>query len=142
MSFGGYTLPFLFAKISDIGIVTFYFLIAGLISSIILDKLFEFQSIIENDKKSSFRLFGEIFLQVFAIGVTYYILRNIVERIPSPVEGIGGFQHHRLKEIHGHSILGASMIYFSKTLGEKINILINRLLKKESTNKKMEYEIE
>ena len=141
MSLGGYTLPFLFAKITDIGLVTFYFLIAGLISSVILDRVFQFTDI-ENEKKSSIRLFFEIFLQIFSIGVTYYVLRNIVERIPSPVEGIGGFQHKRLKELSGHSILGASMIYFSKTLGEKINILIDRLLSKKQNNKQNQYEIE
>lgn len=142
MSLGGYSLPFLFAKITDIGLVTFYFLTAGLISSVILDKLFKFEDKIENDKKSSLQLFGEIFLQVFAIGVTYYVLRNIVERIPTPVEGIGGFRHERLKELHGHSILGASMIYFSKTLGEKINILISRLLNNPVSDDKKPYEIE
>jgi hypothetical protein len=60
--------------------------------------------------------------------VTYYVLRNIVERLPTPVEGIGGFQHKRLKELSGGSILGASMIYFSKSLSIKINILIDRFI--------------
>jgi hypothetical protein len=118
----------LFAKLTDIGLVTFYFLIIGFVASQILDSVFILDKT-PIKEKSSIRLFIEIFLQIFTIGIVYYFLRNIVERIPFPVEGIGGFQHKRLKELSGTTILGIAMISFSKKLTEKMNEFINRLKK-------------
>jgi hypothetical protein len=53
-------------------------------------------------------------------------MRNVVEMIPSPVDGIAGFQHSRLKELEGGHILIVVTILFQKNLQEKVLLLGER----------------
>jgi uncharacterized membrane protein len=71
-------------------------------------------------KESKWKLFVEIILHVFAIGVVAYILRNVVELIPFPLEGVAGFRHSLLKELEGGHVMTIVLILFQKNLEEKV----------------------
>ena len=87
----------------------------------------------EYEKKSTGIILGEILLHFFVIGVIVYVLRNIIERIPSPVEGVGGFEHRRLKEIGGGVIGVTILIGFQKHLQDKLTYVKDRFVKLETT---------
>lgn len=119
---------FLVVKLFDIGLVTMYYFAFGIIISVLIDKsLGKFN---EEDYKtvSSFRLFLEIVGHLFALGVLSYILRNLIERIPFPFEGIGGFQHLQLKEIQGGIVLSFVLLFFQSNLTDKIMYLKKRFI--------------
>ena len=97
-------LNFRTVKIMDIGYVTAIYFIVGLIFSRLFDKLFgEFNPKIEETKhiaQSGLELVGMIWI----IGISTYVVRNLVELIPSPFDGLGGFVHKKLKELSGAGV--------------------------------------
>jgi predicted PurR-regulated permease PerM len=129
----GYTIPFLSAKMADIGIVTVYYVLFGLVIAFLFDIVLGKFDEKKYDKKSIGIIFGELIVHFFIIGIIVYILRNIIERIPSPVEGIGGFQHKLLKEIGGGVIGTTILIGFQSYLQDKINYCKKRLVTLKTT---------
>jgi hypothetical protein len=121
-------LEFLFAKILDIGVVTIYYFILGILISFAIDMyLGDFKEDDYKDTSSAF-IFAEICAHLFILGVVSYVLRNIVERIPFPLEGFGGFTHYRLKERHGGIVLTFVLFFFQSNLNAKIMYLKRRLV--------------
>ena len=107
-------------KLADIGyIVVIYFIIGVLLSK--LSNRFIIVDDLEKDKqKSTIRLIIEIISIIWLIIVIYYIIRNIVELIPSPFHGLYGYDHYRLKELNGVAVLGVTYIYFRDVISNKL----------------------
>jgi hypothetical protein len=128
-----YTPAYLFAKITDIGLVSSYYLVFGLSIAFVIDVIMGPFKKEEYEKKHTGIILGEILLHFFVIGVIVYILRNIIERIPSPVEGVGGFEHRRLKEIGGGVIGTTILIGFQKHLQDKLTYVKDRFVTLKTT---------
>ena len=119
---------FLIAKLLDIGLVTvYYFFIGFVLSALIDDALGEFNT--DNYKNTStLWIVLEIIIHLFSLGILSYVMRNLIERIPYPLEGYGGFHHIRLKEIQGGIVLSFVLLFFQKNLNDKILFLKKRVL--------------
>jgi hypothetical protein len=115
-----FTLTFLGVKLFDIGYVTFLFFIFGLIFAKGFDLLYGKFNKDKYKNEPKWKLLVEIIVHVFAIGVVAYILRNIVELIPFPFEGVAGFRHSMLKELEGGHVMTIVLILFQKNLEEKV----------------------
>lgn len=119
---------FLAVKLFDIGLVTIYYFLFGVLVAKLFDILYGEFSKKKHDQHSTLRLFAEIVLHLFAIGVSAYALRNIVGAIPFPLEGVAGFRHERLKELHGGTALAIVLFLFQKNLREKLTYFADRVL--------------
>ena len=115
-----FTLAFLGVKLVDIGYVTFLFFMFGLVFAKGFDLLYGKFNKDKYKKEPTWKLLVEILLHVFAIGVVAYILRNVVELIPFPLEGVAGFRHSMLKELEGGHVMTIVLILFQKNLEEKV----------------------
>jgi len=119
---------FLTAKLLDMSLVTVYYFAVAFIVSAFIDKgLGKFD---EKDyaKISTLQISAEIILHLVFLAILSYILRNIVERIPFPLEGFGGFQHFRLKENQGGIVFSFMLLFFQNNLTAKIQYLHKRLI--------------
>lgn len=120
---------FLFTKIFDIGLVTVYYFIAAASTSILLDSAlgpFEAPPLKADQvvpTSTLLRLCLEVILQFFFIGVIIYAMRNVVEHIPFPLEGVGGFEHKRLKEIDEAFVFIIVFMFYQKYLEYKLYFL-------------------
>lgn len=122
------TPEFLFAKITDIGLITVYYFVIGAVLSGIMDHtLGKFDQIRYKDV-STIQLTAEICGHLFLLGILAYILRNIIGIIPFPLEGLGGFRHAQLKEIDGGVILSFILIFFQSNLNAKITYFSSRVI--------------
>jgi hypothetical protein len=115
-----FTPTFLAIKLLDIGYVTFLYFMFGLVFAKGFDLLYGDFDKQKYKNQPKWKLFLEIILHVFTIGVTAYILRNLIELIPFPLDGVAGFRHSRLKELEGGHILTVVLILFQKNLEEKV----------------------
>lgn len=116
-------------KIIDIGyIATLHFVSAFLVSETIDRQLGKFNKA-EADKKSLVRIFAEVVLHVGLLGVLVYLLRNVIELVPYPLDGYHGFSHKRLKELSGGVALTFSLFYFQYHLKAKMDYLAKRINK-------------
>jgi len=121
-----YSALFLGVKLLDIGLITMYYFVLAIAVARFIDTVGG--KFIENEYKDvpQWALFIEIILQLFAIGIVAYFLRNIVSAIPFPLDGVAGYNHSRLKELDGGEIMPLILILFQKNLFEKITYFVGK----------------
>jgi hypothetical protein len=123
-------------KILDIGYVTFIYFYFAFFISVGLDSLYGEFDPKEEDKKSMPFISIEIAAHIWLLGVITYIVKNIVELIPYPLDGISGFDHNKLKELHQPAIFSVVMVIFQRHLQAKLTYFYNRLVKPPLTSEK------
>lgn len=117
-------------KILDIGYTTAVFgvpalVVANLLNQYIYPQL-QFNSK-RDDNKSTGVLLSETLLCLFFNGIVVYILRNILQFIPFPLEGVYGFKHMQVPEVKSGAIIGFLMLYMSPVLVNKLKALQSKL---------------
>ena len=111
-------------KMMDIGILTVLYFILGYIFSWLINKIYN--NFDPNTAPLKILLFLEICGQLFIIGILVYILRNLIELIPFPLEGIYGYQHTKVRELYSGGIaLTFGIFYAQENIKEKLNYIFN-----------------
>jgi hypothetical protein len=127
----GYTRQFLVAKTADLALSSLYFFFFALTSSIALNflsQLYEAYTMKDKDaKKSLSRLMFEIVANIFFIVFAFWIIRNVVERIPFPLEGYGGYTHAKLSLPTILLLSSVTMLFFQTALMDKVRELNDRV---------------
>ena len=123
------TISFRAVKMLDISYLTLIYFFLGFLISMRLNKQFGKFDPEVADKKSTERILAEIGLHVCLLGVIIYIVRNLVEKIPSPFEGVEGLQHKQLKELGNATVFVFFLMFYQKHLQDKMNYVYNRLSK-------------
>lgn len=121
-------LGFRLTKIADIGYITILYAIAALILAKVFDKVSKVLDVEDDSKKSSPRLFFEIILYLWAAGIVIYGVRNLMELVPSPFDGVYGLEHLRVKELGNAGVFIFIFFYFEESLKKKMTVLYDRLL--------------
>ena len=116
-------------KIIDIGFIASLHFVSAFVVSEIIDRQFGKFNPKKADKKSIKRLFLEVISHVAALGIIVYFLRNLIELVPFPLDGIHGFSHKKLKELSGGVALTFSLFYFQYHLKSKMDYLAKRISK-------------
>ena len=114
-------------KIVDIGFVTAIYALLGISLAKICDKVNGTFDKTKEDKKPTWRILIEVILYLWFIGVTVYVVRNIVPLIPFPLEGIYGFKHDKVKELLNATMFSITFLYFQTYYHAKIEYLLNRI---------------
>ena len=125
-----------FIKILDITFLGIYYLIFGIVSALIINKILNV--IEEKNKKlnqSNNKLFYalKIFVRTSLIMISAYSMRNIIRRVPFLLDGLFGYEHLRLKEMNGGVIVAFSIIALQPQFREDINIIAKSLKKSHPT---------
>jgi hypothetical protein len=111
-------------KMLDIGILTILYFTLGYIFSWLINKIY--YNFDPNTAPMKFLLFLEVCGQVFVIGILVYILRNLINLIPFPLEGIYGYQHSKVRELYSGGIaLAFGVFYAQENIKEKLNYIFN-----------------
>lgn len=116
-------------KVIDIGYIAAIYFSIGFATAMFIDYVLGPYDRNLADRKSTLRLILEAILHIWVIGVLVYIARNIVEKIPFPLDGIHGFQHSRLKEIGSASFFSFIIMFYSYNLQGRLTYLYSRFKK-------------
>jgi hypothetical protein len=114
-------------KIMDIGYVTAIYFIVGLIFSRLFDKLFGEFDPKKEEKKHIVQSGAELVGMIWIIGISTYFVRNLVELIPSPFDGLGGFVHKKLKELSGAGVYTMIVMGYAFHFRAKLDAFNRRL---------------
>jgi len=114
-------------KIIDICFLTTIFFLLGTFIARLIDKVVGDFDKEKEDKKHIIRVFAESIIFVSILGIIVYVSRNLVEKIPFPLNGLYGYNHLKVKELNGGVILPFSILYFQNYLRNKLTYLFNRL---------------
>ena len=119
-----YTPLFLATKVTGIAYVTVLYFSFGLMIAKGFDTLygtFDKKKYENNTRNESIAwLVLDILSHIVFLAVVLYVLRNIVERIPFPLEGLGGYRHRRLKELYSGPVMDFVSLFFQQNLTKKI----------------------
>ena len=113
-------------KIIDIAYIFSFYAAAGFFLSIFLEKIFpKFNEKIYGKKRTG-SIIIDICLQFATIGVIVYIVKNLFELVPFPLDGIYGYEHKKVKELKEALPLIYTIIYFQYTLRDKLLYVAKR----------------
>jgi hypothetical protein len=118
-------------KILDITYITFVYGLITLFIVTLLDKYvykyISFQKVNKEKDKNFYLLLLEILICLTINSIIFYFLRNLLEFIPFPLQGVYGFNHFRVKEVESGMIISFILIWFSKILREKLIALQSKI---------------
>ena len=127
-------------KILDLGYTSIIYIIPTFYVSIILNK-YLFPKInlnkeIPDEEKTTEDLLIELCLCVALIGITSYILRNVLQLIPFPLQGVNGYDHMKVKEVMSGQWITLVLFRFSTHMINRLVILQKRTTGSNNKNKK------
>lgn len=114
-------------KIIDIAYVAAIYLTVGAVLSIYIDRQLGKFDPDDADNKSIAQLYGEILLHFGSVGILMYFVRNAVEWIPFPLNGVYGYDHMRLNELRNAGLFGVIFFLFQNNLKDKLIYLSKRI---------------
>lgn len=79
--------------------------------------------------------FWETIIILAVLGVLAYVGRNVLQKIPFPLNGVMGFDYMRVPEVVTGGLLGWTIFIFSGVLDRKIKIINERLSDMPEKNK-------
>lgn len=117
-------------KIIDIAYIFAFYAAAGFFLSILLDKLFPKFNENIYEKKSTIKIILNICIHFAVIGIIVYIIKNLFELLPFPLNGIYGYDHKKVKELKEALPLIYTILYFQYSLRDKLLFVAKRFINK------------
>lgn len=121
-------------KILDIGFIFIIYFVIGFALVILTDKIMGEFDPVANNMTSSTVIALELILQFWIYGVLVYLLRNIVELIPFPLDGYkvgeSSFEHKKVKELGSAWVFGYVYLAYSNNMKNRLTFLYNRVMGK------------
>ena len=65
-----------------------------------------------------------LFINIVVAGIAAYLIRNIVERIPFPLDGKYGYKHSMLRETKGIVVSGYLLMYYQTKIRKRFDMLL------------------
>jgi hypothetical protein len=81
------------------------------------------------ESKSTAVLLLEATVHIWLLGVLGYAVRNIVELIPFPLDGVAGYDHSRLGELKNAALFSVTVLVFQKNLAARLQYLYSRMVR-------------
>jgi hypothetical protein len=125
-------------KMVDIGYITVLYFLFAFLLIIPFNEIYEKLVTLDNEYKSTEQIFVELILHIWFLGIAVYIARNLIEKIPFPLDGYRGFKHDKVKELHSATVFTLIFFYFQTHMRDKIGYLYKRVMGKNKQKKKDE----
>jgi len=119
-------LPIRFIKVLDLGFIGACDFIIGYSLALIIDNSFGKFDKKAEAAKSTVRVVFEVIGLLWMTAITIYVTKNFFEMVPSPLDGIWGFEHKLVKELKLAPLLSFAILYYQSYLQEKLKALYNR----------------
>ena len=111
---------FRFIKFTDIAYVSILFFIVGYFFGTYIDYFCSYLFGKNFNEKTIIYLMLEVLFQIILIGIFAYIGRNIVQRIPFPLDETFGFLHKNLKELNAVGFINIFIYSFQYYMQDKL----------------------
>ena len=107
-------------KILDIGYIAFLYFVPAVLLAKLVDSMYgEFDEKAEL-RKSVWQRALEIIGILWLNAVILYVVKNLVELIPSPFHGLYGFDHYRVRDLTSASMFVFVFLFAQNTFRSRI----------------------
>lgn len=113
-------------KFTDIAYVSTLFFIVGYYFGIYIDYFCSYLFGKNFNEKQMIYLMLEILFQIILVSIFAYIGRNLVEKIPFPLDGTFGFVHQNLKELNAVGFINIFIYSFQYYMQDKLDFIKNQ----------------
>jgi len=113
-------------KFIDISYISTLFFIIGYYFGIYIDDFCSYLFGKNFNEKHMIYLMLEILFQIILVSIFAYIGRNIVEKIPFPLDGTFGFVHQNLKELNAVGFINIFIYSFQYYMQDKLDFIKNQ----------------
>ena len=121
-------------KILDFGFIIPIYTIGAIFGALFLDKyVYKYIKIINTNNiqdETDFELFTNVVIVLLTNTIVAYILRNLLQKIPFPLDKYRGFEHMRVTEVRSGSVILMILLLFSSELRLNIQELHRRYIKR------------
>lgn len=114
-------------KLMDIGYITAVYFVLGFAVGLLLNAAFGPFDPQAADRRPAIVLASELVLHFWLLGMITYVMRNLSERIPSPLHGVQGLDHWRVKEVGSLAVFTTVLMWNQRHLVAKMIYLNDRL---------------
>jgi len=118
---------FRLVKMADISIITVIYFVVGFLAARGIDMISNPFNEKKEEEVTIWETCVNLVYYLIITAISIYILRNIIQLIPSPFEGLYKFQHIRVKELQSAQMLTFSILYYQNNLQDKLKYLYNKL---------------
>jgi len=122
-------------KFTDIAYVSLLFFIVGYFFGTYIDYFCLYLFGRNFNEKEITYLMLEILFQIILIAIFAYIGRNIVQKIPFPLDGSFGFVHQNLKELNAVGFINIFIYSFQYYMQDKLTFIKNKRENNSSNTK-------
>ena len=130
-------------KLLDIAYIIPIYVLGGIFGATFLDNhIYPYVKISGNKslkEQSDIQLFMNLCIFLIINAITAYILRNILQKIPFPLDNVHGFKHNKVREVRSGQVINFVILIFSREIR---NYIIefqyryeNRIKNKNNENK-------
>ncbi len=99
-------------KIFDVAMLTILYFVIGYLFSWIINKMY--YNFDPNDDHIKFVVFLEICAQVAVLGILIYLIRNLMNMLPFPFQGIYGYNHNKVKELQSGGVAVVFGVFYAQ----------------------------
>jgi len=115
-------------KMLDIGYIATIYFIFAMVCCILIDKFMGKYDEEIDKQRPVWKIWMNTVLHMWLIGVLIYIVRNVVELIPFPLDGYQGFQHKKVKELGNATVFVFIVMTYQFYLKGRLNILYSKTI--------------
>lgn len=113
-------------KMLDIGYIFLIYFTLAVGLSMFVDKMLGKFNPDAYKTVPNWQIMFELFLAFWMYGIACYIIRNLVELIPFPLDGYHGFQHKKVKELSSAWVFGFVFLTCSSNMSDRLKYFYNR----------------
>lgn len=118
-------------KILDMTYLNIVHAVVGILSAFLIDKFYnsidmKFDSD-KYDKKSIYEIFIILIIYTIVNVIYSYIIKNILEFLPFPFDGISGFKHELVPDLKRPLMFSWFFLTFQENFRKLVTYFINRL---------------
>jgi hypothetical protein len=110
-------------KCTDIAYISVLFFIIGYLFGSYIDNFCLYLFGKNFKEKEKIYLMLEILFQIILVSIFAYIGRNLVEKIPFPLDGMFGFVHQNLKELNTIGFINIFIYSFQYYMQDKLTFI-------------------
>jgi hypothetical protein len=114
--------------IINLGFIVILYLLLAFFFSKLIDKIEEPDNLEIIKKKPIYMLILEIILFFWMVSIILYIVWNITPMIPFPLDGIMGYDHLKVKELHLASLFTFILFFLQKNYKLKLDYVYSKIL--------------